>query len=135
VEGEEMTEFSIVSDLDIIEETVVRILSVIENDLPRSELQYDIRLILSEIMINAHLHGNKQQVGKKIHIGFSVTESAFSIRIRDEGEGFDPCLVPNPLSLENLEKPSGRGLFLVNQIAQQIIFHGLGNDIEIIKEF
>lgn len=130
-----MTELTILSDLDLIEEAIIRIIEDIRNSVPREELIYDIRLIISEIMINAHLHGNKQDGNKSIHVCFTCDEEHFHVRIRDEGEGFDPNLVPNPLSLENLEKPSGRGLFLVSRVAQTVCYHGMGNDVEIVKWF
>ena len=129
-----MKKIVIKSDLDSIDEVISTIITEIEN-YTDEQTMYSIRLMVSEIIINAHCHGNCGDSSKNIEISFKATKEKFRIRIKDEGEGFDPNNVPNPLLSENLDKPSGRGIYLVREISDELIFHGKGNDIEIIKNW
>src|SRR2546422_2205364 len=84
---------------------------VIERQLQR--LQYEekeifgIRLALEEAIVNAIKHGNRMDAGKRVHVRFRVEADRFEIGITDEGPGYDPDSLPDPLSDENLERPSG----------------------------
>src|SRR5688572_19029939 len=73
--------------------------------------QFAVRLSLEEGIVNAIKHGNKSDFSKCVKVDFHVTPEVATIRIEDEGPGFAPGLIPDPLSPENLEKPGGRGVF------------------------
>ena len=76
-----------------------------------------VSVAIRESVINAIKHGNQNDASKRVFVEFetatidSVPE--LSIRVRDQGEGFDPETVANPLAPENLLKSSGRGIFLI----------------------
>ncbi len=76
---------------------------------------FSIRLALAEGLTNAIKHGNKSDASKNVRIRYSVTRERFDIMIIDEGPGFDPADVPNPIADENLDKPYGRGVFLMKK--------------------
>jgi len=70
-------------------------------------------LAVTEATTNAIIHGNKNNSLKLVRIYVDVENSTLTIRIQDEGKGFDPSLVPDPTNPENLLKDSGRGLYLM----------------------
>jgi serine/threonine-protein kinase RsbW len=70
-------------------------------------------LAVTEATTNAIIHGNKNNSLKLVRISVTVDNSILTIKIKDEGNGFDPSIVPDPTNPENLLKDSGRGLYLM----------------------
>ena len=94
---------------------------------------FSIKLALEEALINAIKHGNRFDLSKKIHIAYSVCPERFDILITDEGTGFDPCDVPDPTAVENLERPCGRGLMLMRYYMNEVAFGPTGNSVSMTK--
>jgi serine/threonine-protein kinase RsbW len=94
-----------------------------------------ISMISREAAANAVLHGNHRDPNKKVCAKFSLTSEALTIQVADEGSGFDPSAVPDPLSPEGLLKPSGRGIFLMRAIMDEVNFRQLspGTEITLVK--
>ena len=86
---------------------------------------------LNEIAINAIVHGNKLDESKKVIVNAEVDPKRVIWSISDEGEGFDYDHLPDPTAEENLENLTGRGVFIVKQLADQCIFNSLGNEVEL----
>lgn len=80
-----------------------------------------------EAVANAIKHGNRQSPDKRVQVDFVESEGEVVIQIRDEGEGFSPDFVSNPLAPENLTKPSGRGIFFMKSFMDGIEY-GSGPD-------
>jgi serine/threonine-protein kinase RsbW len=96
------------------------------------ETYANVLTCLSEAVINAIVHGNKQDVSKKVYINLEVVEHKRLIfTIADEGAGFDYNNLPDPTSPENLENYSGRGVYIIKKLADQCIFNTLGNELEL----
>src|ERR1700753_2395866 len=72
-----------------------------------------ISMVSREAAVNAVLHGNKQDPPQQVTASFRLTQDALIIQTADQGDGFDPAAIPDPLSPEGLLKPSGRGVFLM----------------------
>ena len=70
-------------------------------------------LAVTEATTNAIIHGNKNNKLKMVRIYVFVEGSNVTIKIKDEGKGFDPSIIPDPTDPENLLKDSGRGLYLM----------------------
>jgi serine/threonine-protein kinase RsbW len=83
------------------------------------EAEFHIEMAVHEAVINAIHHGNKEDPSKKVHIKFLVFEDGVEIHVRDEGKGFDPGTVPDPLARENILNVSGRGIFLVRKFMDE----------------
>ena len=83
-----------------------------------------VSVAIRESVINAIKHGNRSDTAKHVFVEFETeTKGAvpeFAIRVRDQGEGFDPELVANPLDPENLLKSSGRGIFLIRNFMDDV---------------
>jgi serine/threonine-protein kinase RsbW len=70
---------------------------------------------------------------RKVHVRYQVSPDLFLVHIADEGPGFDPCDVPDPMSVENLERPCGRGLLLMRHYMNEVVFHPPGNVVSMTK--
>jgi len=86
---------------------------------------------LNEVFINAIVHGNKLQEDKKVIINAEVDNRRIIWTVTDEGPGFDYNKLPDPTAPENLENLTGRGVFIVKQLADQCIFNAAGNEVEL----
>ena len=94
---------------------------------------FSIHLALEEAIVNAIKHGNQMDQTKKVHVCFRVLPDRFDIGITDEGPGYDPGEVPDPLADENLERPCGRGLFLMKHYMTEVTVHPPGNRLTMCK--
>jgi serine/threonine-protein kinase RsbW len=94
-----------------------------------------IAMVAREAVINAILHGNKKDPAKQVQVSFELNNQELKITIADEGAGLDPDSVPDPLAPENILRSSGRGIFLMKAIMDEVHFHQLnpGTEIELIK--
>lgn len=88
-----------------------------------------LMLTVSEAATNAVVHGNDLDASKKATIIAEVSDSELIFTTTDEGEGFVPDDVPNPLDEENLLKPSGRGVFLMQEYADGVEYQNEGRTL------
>jgi len=86
---------------------------------------------LNEIAINAIVHGNKLDESKKVIVNAEVDAKRVVWTITDEGDGFDYDHLPDPTAEENIENLTGRGVFIVKQLADQCVFNTKGNEVEL----
>ena len=78
-----------------------------------------IGMAVRESMVNAVVHGNRYNSHKKVQLSVTHSAERFTIRIADEGEGFDFEALPDPLAPENLMRTSGRGIFLIRSFMDE----------------
>ncbi|NBC28337.1 MAG: ATP-binding protein [Bacteroidetes bacterium] len=90
------------------------------------------KLVLSEAVTNAVVHGNREQETKKVEVSVVVSDKSITADIIDEGEGFTPDEEKNPLKEQNLLDTSGRGLFLIRQFADKIEFKKNGTHLHFV---
>jgi len=86
---------------------------------------------VTEAVNNAIQHGNKYDPDKMVSINYEIDADQILFAISDEGNGFDYMNLPDPTDPENLEKPTGRGVFLMKHLADQIIFAENGKVVEL----
>jgi len=83
-----------------------------------------VSVAVRESVINAIKHGNAGDARKRVHVSFTLLNTAaprgLAIRVRDEGAGFDPASLPDPLAPENLLKTSGRGIFMMRSFMDEM---------------
>jgi serine/threonine-protein kinase RsbW len=101
-----------------------------ENNL-HEECYGNILVAVTEAVNNAIQHGNKYDADKMVNISFEVDPDQIAFTISDEGHGFDYMNLPDPTDPVNLEKPTGRGVFLMKHLADQIIFSDNGRVVEL----
>ena len=122
----ESTPFAIVGACD-------QILSELEaNSFSRNDI-FAVHLALQEALLNAIKHGNKMDPDKEIKIDYLVGRDNIEIFMTDEGNGFDPEVVPDPRCGENLYKPEGRGLFLMRSYMDVVEFNKSGNRVRMVR--
>ena len=80
---------------------------------------YRVGIAIRESMVNAVVHGNRYNSRKKVHLKVVRTADRLSIEVGDEGDGFDPNAVPDPLAGENLLRGSGRGVMLMQSFMDE----------------
>jgi serine/threonine-protein kinase RsbW len=84
-----------------------------------------VGVALRETVINAIKHGNRDDEQKHVYVEFTPlsnsTPSGIAIRVRDEGTGFDPENIPDPLAPENVLKASGRGIFIIRTFMDEMV--------------
>lgn len=88
---------------------------------------FGIKLAIEEALVNSIKHGNQLDPEKHVDVMFSVTDECFAIEIHDQGEGFNMDDIPDPTDPENLERPTGRGLFLMHAYMTECHFVPPGN--------
>jgi serine/threonine-protein kinase RsbW len=106
---EQVLESSLES-VDQAEQTVLReaeVLGFDEDDLHR------IGISVRECMVNAVVHGNRYNARKKVHLKVRRAPDSLTVWVADEGDGFDPASLPDPLAGENLLRQSGRGVLMM----------------------
>jgi serine/threonine-protein kinase RsbW len=82
-----------------------------------------VSVAIRESVINAIKHGNRNDATKHVFVDLEAQshgQPQLSIRVRDEGEGFDPGELADPLAPENLLKASGRGIFLIRSFMENV---------------
>ena len=88
-------------------------------------------LTVCESVSNAIYHGNKQDLNKHVRIVVDDEESQLCISVKDEGNGFDYLNLPDPTSNDCIRNESGRGLFLIKKLADDVSFHNNGSTIQL----
>ena len=100
-----------------------------------------IGVAVRESVINAIKHGNREQYGKLVTVEFSITPPAapteFIVRVVDQGEGFEPQEVADPLAPENILKSSGRGIFFMRSFMDDVVLRRAdegGMEVRMVKK-
>ena len=92
-------------------------------------------LAVREAVINAIVHGNKQDPSLKVRVTLIAGRQGLEARVRDHGDGFDPDRTPNPTKDTNLLNTSGRGLLLIRAFVDDVTIHceGQGTEVTLTK--
>ena len=97
--------------------------------------RFHIAMAVREATINAVLHGNEYDPARQIEVSLENTGEDLKISIADEGKGFDPEKVPDPLAKENILRGTGRGIFLIRSLMDEVHFRQLhpGTEMTLVK--
>jgi len=106
--------FTNVELVQIVVEEALKQLNLLEND------AHWVGIAVREAVANAVKHGNRQDPEKKVEIDFGVEGDEVVIKVADEGVGFDPGGVDDPLAPENMLRSSGRGIYYMKQFMDHI---------------
>ena len=93
------------------------------------ELYGNVLIALTEAANNAIMHGNRYDADKKVIINYDFAEPVLNIRVSDEGRGFDFDNLPDPTEPEYIDKPCGRGVFLIKRLADKVDFDSHGSTV------
>ena len=89
----------------------------------------NILIAVTEAVNNAMYHGNQGNPEKKIKIGFESGGKNICFSVADEGLGFDHASLPDPTDPLNIDKPNGRGVFLMKNLADKVEFNNNGQEV------
>ncbi len=118
------------SDLDCVEEAVDLVARHCFAGLgPSRRLLFKLRVVLAEALANAIIAGNGEDPSKSVAIRVELTPAVIRIHVTDEGSGFDPTSIGDPIRPEDLDNSSGRGLFLIRKLVDDVEFNTKGNSI------
>jgi serine/threonine-protein kinase RsbW len=91
----------------------------------------NIMIAVTESVNNAIKHGNGLQNSKNVTIGLVLEQDIITFTIQDQGAGFDYQNLPDPTAPENIDKPGGRGIFLMKHLADEVRFKDQGRLVEL----
>ena len=97
--------------------------------------RFHIAMAVREAAINAVLHGNEYDPARQIEVALENTGKDLMITIADQGRGFDPDKIPDPLAKENILRGTGRGIFLIRSLMDEVHFRQLhpGTELTLVK--
>ena len=90
----------------------------------------NILISLTEAVTNAIVHGNRRDESKEVQVRLNKVKNNLSFRVSDQGNGFDYKSLPDPTAPENITKCGGRGVFLMQQLSDNIRFFDNGRTVE-----
>ncbi len=118
------------SDVSCVEEVVDLLLRhCCSGSWSSRRFRFNLRVAVAEALANAIIAGNGEDRTKSVLVRAELFDEAIRIHVTDEGVGFDPATVADPVLPDDLERPSGRGLYLIRQLVDDVHFSPQGNSI------
>jgi len=125
---------TLAADRNAIDPVVQGIMDVVRNTQCAIGKEDAIELALTEALANAVVHGAKGDPKKIVECDVACDEErGMLIVVRDPGPGFDPNAIPSPVVGENIYSNHGRGIFLINELMDEVQFHNNGKEIHMRK--
>jgi serine/threonine-protein kinase RsbW len=94
---------------------------------------FSVRLATEEAVVNAIKHGHRDRPGWPVRVAYQLTPHEVLVEVEDDGPGFNPHRVPDPLEADNLEIASGRGLFLMRCYTTWLRYNDRGNKVTMCR--
>ena len=122
------------SEVKAISPLVDRLIRLIAESHCVSDKEFSVELALREALNNAVLHGNRLDPGKlvQVYCRCELGKGVFVV-VKDQGEGFDPNAIPDPLAAENLKAENGRGILLMKSQMDEVAFECEGTEVHMRK--
>jgi serine/threonine-protein kinase RsbW len=122
------------ADRDAVDPVVRSVMDVVREMKCAPGHEDNIELALTEALANAVVHGAKNDPSKIIECDVACDEKqGILIIVRDPGTGFDPAKIADPCHGENIYASHGRGIYLINQLMDEVQFHKNGTEIHMLK--
>ena len=117
-------------DVNAISPVIEKVLAVVKEMGCAAGREFEIELVLNEALTNAIQHGSAHDPSKQVQCCVACDHTrGMLIVVRDPGPGFDPASIPNPVVGQNLFSTSGRGIYLINQLVDEVRFEKGGTEI------
>ncbi|HTC24945.1 MAG TPA: ATP-binding protein [Gemmatimonadales bacterium] len=118
------------SDVACIEQTVSLVTHhCLAGTAATDRLRFRLQVAVAEALANAVMRGNQEEAGKSVLVEAELFPDRICVQITDEGIGFDPTQVPEPVRPEQIGETCGRGLFLIRKLVDEVHFNEQGNSI------
>jgi len=122
------------SEIRAISPLVERLMRLVEGSHCVTGEETAVELALREALSNAVVHGNRLDAHKLVHVRCRCkVGKGISITVSDQGQGFDPSAVPDPLSVDNLQAEHGRGIHLMKLAMDEVSFEQRGAEVHMFK--
>ncbi|HEX6558179.1 MAG TPA: ATP-binding protein, partial [Longimicrobiales bacterium] len=95
-------------------------------------LRLNLRVGVTEALANAMLYGNSRDPSKRVRIEAQCSPAVVTVRVTDEGRGFNPAALSDPTLPRNRTRAGGRGIFLIKQLMDRVEFNERGNSITMV---
>ncbi|MCG6927550.1 MAG: ATP-binding protein [Acidobacteria bacterium] len=105
--------------LDIVQTVLTQLCKIVGFE---DETIHYLAVAVRESVVNAMKHGNGHDESKRVVIQFTLLDQAIEVEVKDQGKGFEPREVPDPLAPENLLKAYGRGIFFMKQFMDEVTY-------------
>ena len=105
--------------LEVVQTVLAQVSALVGFD---EDAAHYLSVAVRESVVNAMKHGNKLDEAKRVEIAFGMRPGELEVVIHDDGPGFDPTTVPDPLAPENLLKAYGRGIFFMRQFMDEVSY-------------
>jgi len=121
-------------DRQAVTPVVDRIMSIVRDMKCAEGKEGEIELAVQEALANAVVHGCEEDPDRSVEVAVGCEEDrGMIIMVRDPGKGFDPQEIPNPLMGQNLFASHGRGVYLINQLMDEVHYEKGGTEIWMVK--
>lgn len=121
------------NDLQVIEGSVEDLMERGgEVGFSHDRLRLNLRVGVTEALANAMLYGNCRDPRKRVLLEVRLSPAAITVRVTDEGCGFDPDRLDDPTLPANRWRVGGRGIFLIRKLMDRVEFNEQGNSIEMV---
>ncbi|HXM08583.1 MAG TPA: ATP-binding protein [Terriglobales bacterium] len=125
---------TLAADRDAVDPVVRSVMNVVRETNCAPGREDDIELALTEALANAVVHGAKSDPSKIVECDVACDDKhGILIVVRDPGPGFDPSKIADPCQGENIYSNHGRGIYLINQLMDEVKFHKNGTEIHMLK--
>jgi serine/threonine-protein kinase RsbW len=103
--------------LDLVQTVLTHVATIVGFG---EESAHYMSVAVRESVVNAIKHGNEQDEERRVVVEFAIQDAALEVVVRDEGKGFDPSCIADPLAPENLLKTAGRGVFFMRSFMDEV---------------
>lgn len=119
---------SSIENLVLVEKLVNELSEKLKFD---SDVYANILVGVTEAVNNSIVHGNKEDVSKNVTLSYETNDKFVIFVVADEGEGFNYYTIPDPTLPENIEKEQGRGIFLMSNLADEVVYNDKGTEVSL----
>lgn len=121
------------SSIDHIRKVSSKILKALGPSAAAGPAAFDIRLGIEEAVRNAIVHGNHSDRRRSVRVSYRIDSGKLTVDVEDEGSGFDHAKVADPTEAANMLRNSGRGVYLIKRVMDEVSFNARGNRITMVK--
>jgi len=126
-----INKLAIPSDFEALGQVEMLVDSVCNELGVNEEFYGNVLIAVTEAVNNAIEHGNDQNHSAEVNVAVGNNPMEFCFNVKDQGKGFDFVNLPDPTAPENLMKENGRGIFLMKNLADEVVFEDGGSSVNI----
>jgi serine/threonine-protein kinase RsbW len=126
---------SLATDTTLIPSFVERIWETVSERTGSQDEAFKVRLALEEALTNAMRHGNRLDPGRRVDVHIEISQEKIVMDVRDQGEGFDHRVLPDPTRAPHVHRASGRGVYLIRSVMDNVEYYDGGRGIRMERHF